>query len=197
MEGVQQGSDKQAADDGERMSEFCRELARLMRERGTGVRELARLVPCNPGHVSNLRNGKARPSPELAQILDDILGAGGALAALAAAGSRPGPVGDLQLIELARRAEASDLGVGTLELLAVSTDRLCRAQANLQRRPPMGPGHQSLKPHRPRQPLLPSRRNLWCRFLEHQGARSFAKFFPTFPAVRKILSGAPSRWSYG
>ena len=126
MEGVQQGSDKQAADDGERMSEFCRELARLMRERGTGVRELARLVPCNPGHVSNLRNGKARPSPELAQILDDILGAGGALAALAAAGSRPGPVGDLQLIELARRAEASDLGVGTLELLAVSTDRLCR-----------------------------------------------------------------------
>ena len=108
------------------MSEFGTELARLMQERGTGVRELARLVPCNPGHVSNLRSGKARPSPELAQILDDILGAGGALAALAAASSRPAPAGDLQLIELARRAEASDLGAGTLELLTVSADRLCR-----------------------------------------------------------------------
>ncbi len=108
------------------MSEFGTELARLMQERGTGVRELARLVPCNPGHVSNLRSGKARPSPELAQILDDILGAGGALAALAAASSRPVPAGDLQLIELARRAEASDLGAGTLELLTVSADRLCR-----------------------------------------------------------------------
>jgi hypothetical protein len=97
-----------------------------MRERGTGVRELARLVPCNPGHVSNLRSGKARPSPELAQILDDILGAGGALAALAVSGSRPVPAGDLQLIELARRAEASDLGAGTLELLQQSADRLCR-----------------------------------------------------------------------
>jgi transcriptional regulator with XRE-family HTH domain len=127
MAEVQQGSDKQAGDDGERMmSGFGRELARLMAERGTGVRELARLVPCNPGHVSNLRSGKARPSPELAQILDDILGAGGALAGLAAAGSRPGPAGDLQLIELARRAEASDLGAGTLELLAASADRLCR-----------------------------------------------------------------------
>lgn len=108
------------------MSEFGTELARLMQERGTGVRELARLVPCNPGHVSNLRSGKARPSPELAQILDDILGAGGAVAALAAASSRPAPAGDLQLIELARRAEASDLGAGTLELLTVSADRLCR-----------------------------------------------------------------------
>ena len=108
------------------MSEFGTELARLMQERGTGVRELARLVPCNPGHVSNLRSGKARPSRELAQILDNILGAGGALAALAAASSRPAPAGDLQLIELARRAEASDLGTGTLELLTVSVDRLCR-----------------------------------------------------------------------
>ena len=108
------------------MSEFGRELARLMRERGTGVRELARLVPCNPGHVSNLRSGKARPSPELAQILDDILAAGGTLAALASMGSRPRPAGDLQMIELARRAAASDLGAETLELLQQSADRLCR-----------------------------------------------------------------------
>ena len=44
------------------MSDFAAELARLMAARGLGVRELARKVPCNPGHISNLRNGKARPS---------------------------------------------------------------------------------------------------------------------------------------
>ena len=37
------------------------------------------MVPCNPGHISNLCNGKARPSPELAESLDDRLEAGGTL----------------------------------------------------------------------------------------------------------------------
>ena len=59
------------------MSDFGTELARLMAARGLGVRELARMVPCNPGHISNLRSGKARPSPELAEILDERLEAGG------------------------------------------------------------------------------------------------------------------------
>ena len=44
------------------MSGFGTELARLMAARGLGVRELARMAPCNPGHISNLRSGKARPS---------------------------------------------------------------------------------------------------------------------------------------
>jgi hypothetical protein len=108
------------------MSDFGRELARLMAARGVGVRELGRVLPCNPGHISNLRSGKARPSPELALSLDEALGAGGTLAALAAAAGPAVPGGDLGLIELARRAEASDLGGGTLELLQASADRLCR-----------------------------------------------------------------------
>jgi len=61
------------------MSDFGSELARLMTERGVGVRQLARAVYCNPGHISNLRSGKARPSPELAADLDRYLGAAGAL----------------------------------------------------------------------------------------------------------------------
>jgi len=56
-----------------------------MEARGTGVRGLARAVPCNPGHVSNLRSGRGRPSPEMAARLDEILAAGGVLAAAAAA----------------------------------------------------------------------------------------------------------------
>jgi transcriptional regulator with XRE-family HTH domain len=72
------------------VSDFGGELARLMTARGLGVRELARLVPCNPGHISNLRSGKARPSPELARMLDDRLDAGGTLAALAPSPCRTG-----------------------------------------------------------------------------------------------------------
>lgn len=54
-----------------------------MAERGAGVREIARQVPCNPGHLSNLRNGKKRPSAATAKRVDELLGAGGLLAALA------------------------------------------------------------------------------------------------------------------
>src|ERR1039458_6060424 len=67
------------------MSAFSTELARLMEARGLGVREVARRVPCNPGHISNLRSGKAQPSPELAADLDKVLGADGTLTALAPA----------------------------------------------------------------------------------------------------------------
>ena len=73
------------------MSDFGTELARLMAVRGVGVRELARMVPCNPGHISNLRSGKARPSPELAEALDERLEAGGALYALVPAHERRRP----------------------------------------------------------------------------------------------------------
>jgi transcriptional regulator with XRE-family HTH domain len=51
------------------MSDFGRELVRLMDERGLGVRELARAVYVTPGHISNLRNGKSRPSDDLAEKL--------------------------------------------------------------------------------------------------------------------------------
>lgn len=50
-----------------------------MADRGVGVRELARQVPCNPGHLSYLRSGKRGPSPQIASRLDNILGARGTL----------------------------------------------------------------------------------------------------------------------
>jgi transcriptional regulator with XRE-family HTH domain len=108
------------------MSDFGRELARLMAERGVGVRELARAVPCNPGHVSNLRSGKARPSPELAADLDERLGASGTLAALAQPAGRLGlAVADddeIAAIELGRRAQVSDVGAGTCQRLELAVD---------------------------------------------------------------------------
>jgi hypothetical protein len=114
------------------MSDFSEALSRLMTDRGTGVRELARAVFCNPGHVSNLRSGKSRPSPELAALIDDYLGAGGQLAALvpsaATAAVPPLPGGDeIAALELARRAEASDVGDGTCERIELLVDDLATA----------------------------------------------------------------------
>ena len=120
------------------MSDFAAELARLMAARSLGVRELARMVPCNPGHISNLRSGKARPSPELAETLDGRLAAGGALRALAPA--RPPskhkltPALDASVIadeiaalDLVRQAETSQVGSGTVEHLDLAVDDLATA----------------------------------------------------------------------
>jgi transcriptional regulator with XRE-family HTH domain len=117
------------------VSAFGREMARLMEARGLGVREVARRVPCNPGHISNLRSGKARPSPELAADLDTVLGADGTLAALAPAQrSHRVPVPDLAgaddeiaALEFARRAEASDVGNSVVEQLELTVDDLATA----------------------------------------------------------------------
>src|SRR5260370_32303983 len=108
------------------MSDFSTALARLMTARGLGVRELARMVPCNPGHISNLRSGTGRPSLELAEILDERLGAGGTLPPPA-----PPPVprrppaappwddsaaDQLAPLHLARPAQVTRAGAGTLRL---------------------------------------------------------------------------------
>jgi transcriptional regulator with XRE-family HTH domain len=119
------------------MSDFGTELARLMAARGLGVRELARMVPCNPGHISNLRSGKAQPSPELAQVLDERLEAGGTLRALVPARvhHRPEPAvawdggaaDEIAALDLGRLAEASEVGTGTVERLELAVDELATA----------------------------------------------------------------------
>ncbi|MBV9857657.1 MAG: helix-turn-helix transcriptional regulator [Streptosporangiaceae bacterium] len=106
-----------------------------MEARGLGVREVARRVPCNPGHISNLRSGKARPSPELAADLDEVLGADGTLAALAPAQRRhrvlvpdfAGADDEIAALEFARRAEASDVGNSVVEQLELAVDDLATA----------------------------------------------------------------------
>lgn len=117
------------------MSAFGTELARLMEARGLGVRELARQVPCNPGHISNLRSGRAQPSAGLAADLDKALGAGGTLAALAPVPGRGRPAGpdfladgdEIAALELARRAGASDVGNSVIERLELAVDELAVA----------------------------------------------------------------------
>ncbi len=119
------------------MSDFAAELARLMAARGLGVRELARMVPCNPGHISNLRSGKARPSPELAEALDERLAADGTLRALApqpaprrhepAAAPDDSAADEIAALDLIRIAEATEVGTGILERLDLAVDELAIA----------------------------------------------------------------------
>ena len=93
------------------MSDFAAELARLMAARGLGVRELARMVPCNPGHISNLRSGKARPGRhQLTPVRDDSVIAD-----------------EIAALDLARQAEASQVGRGTVERLELTVDDLATA----------------------------------------------------------------------
>src|SRR5207244_112897 len=69
------------------MNDFGPELQRLMQARRLGVRELARQAHYTAGNISNLCNGKKRPSPETAERLDRILRADGRLASLGKGGA--------------------------------------------------------------------------------------------------------------
>ena len=66
------------------MSDFASALRTLMDERDISQRALARKVPCDRAYVCRLANGTQRPSRRVALLLDELLGAGGELAALAA-----------------------------------------------------------------------------------------------------------------
>jgi transcriptional regulator with XRE-family HTH domain len=111
------------------VSEFGSEVARLLSERGMSLRKAARLAHYDVSYLSKVVNGRKPGSPELAAALDKVLDAGGKLAALAEAPGDLGPglLADVELIEMARQAGASDLGGGTLELLDAAVDRMCRS----------------------------------------------------------------------
>lgn len=108
------------------MTDFSDELGRLMAQRGTGVRELARQVPCNPGHLSNLRSGKKRPSPAIARRVDELLGAGGSLTALCATSPSRGVTsggGPVPLDQAMRVRLGAFSAVQTQELIAHLNDQ--------------------------------------------------------------------------
>jgi transcriptional regulator with XRE-family HTH domain len=117
-----------------RVGGFAEALRALMDERGISANALARQVPCDKALISRYRSGRQQPSLRMAQTLDDVLGAGGQLAALgrAAAVSGPDPVTDglddeIVALELGRRASASDVGTATVERLAFVVDSLAVA----------------------------------------------------------------------
>lgn len=65
------------------MDDFGAVLRRVMADRGVGVRELARRVPCDHALISRLLSGRQVPSPGMARRVDEVLEAGGDLVAAA------------------------------------------------------------------------------------------------------------------
>jgi transcriptional regulator with XRE-family HTH domain len=113
------------------VNDFGDELQRLMAARGVGVRELGRQVPCNAGHISQLRHGQKRPSPQTARRLDEVLDADGALFALAvrssprrAGSSAAGVQGfeNVPVVDHAMQVRLSGLSVTQLDELIVHLD---------------------------------------------------------------------------
>ncbi|MUL39704.1 helix-turn-helix transcriptional regulator [Streptomonospora sp. PA3] len=95
-------------------------------EQGVSVRELARRTHFDHAYLSRVLAGKQRPSAGLAEAVDRALGAGGALAAAAEAPARPAADETGAMLEFMRRAETSDLGPGTLDVLDGAVHQLCR-----------------------------------------------------------------------
>jgi transcriptional regulator with XRE-family HTH domain len=65
------------------MTDFGTELRRLLTERGMSLNELARRSNYDAGYLSKIGSGRKRATSAVAARLDDALGAGGSLAALA------------------------------------------------------------------------------------------------------------------
>jgi tetratricopeptide (TPR) repeat protein len=104
-----------------------------MAARGASGNEVARQVPCDPALISRYVNGRQHPSAAVAARLDEILSAGGRLAAVAAQPVRkPGAVHseETEAIELARRCSASDAGDAAVSLLEQAADDLAIAYAS-------------------------------------------------------------------
>ncbi|WP_157036224.1 helix-turn-helix domain-containing protein [Streptomonospora alba] len=66
------------------MSDFAARARAALDERDISLRAAARAMHIDPGHLSRVLSGKRSPSPQLAEALDGLVGAEGALADLAA-----------------------------------------------------------------------------------------------------------------
>lgn len=110
---------------------FGRRLAELRAERGLSLQRLGELVHYSRSHLSDLERGVKQPSTATAKRLDDVLSAGGYLAALAAR-SRAQPddggtgwLDDPQEIEQRRRrVAASNIDEAKLQYLEGAVLRL-------------------------------------------------------------------------
>ncbi|MGW3956207.1 helix-turn-helix domain-containing protein [Streptomyces sp. NPDC004752] len=84
---------------------------RALHDNGYSMKAAARAINYDPAYLSRVLNGKQRPSPKLAMALDDLVGAGGALASTVLA-----PDAHSRVSRSA--ANPSRLDAGTVEALA-------------------------------------------------------------------------------
>lgn len=106
------------------MVETFGEALRSYREQaGLSQRQLARQVPISQTTLSRYETDRQAVDPAMADRLDELVGAGGALRPLLDTRHDD----ELELIEMTRRANHSSIGAETLAELETTTDELCRA----------------------------------------------------------------------
>jgi transcriptional regulator with XRE-family HTH domain len=103
---------------------FAARLRQLMRERGYSFRRLAERTYYGKSYVHDLATGRKAPTAETAHRLDEALGAGGELAALAVFVNG---ADEVDAVDLARRIEASDVSTETLDQLEAAFDDIASA----------------------------------------------------------------------
>jgi transcriptional regulator with XRE-family HTH domain len=116
---------------------FGESMRALMAERDISLRTLAKSIPADVGHLSKISRDLRLPSEQMAERIDAVLGAGGALAALSrrsdgpqlreARLASPGlrlPITAASAVELAAWIEGTNVGEATLAFLDQETRRL-------------------------------------------------------------------------
>jgi transcriptional regulator with XRE-family HTH domain len=119
-------------------ADFAAELARRRAAAGLSLADLAKRAHLHRGYAGNVEHGHRWPTETVARALDSALDAGGELldtwkAANRAARTqtRSGDQGLVELLELAARAEASDVSLTTLDLLDCRVDTMARTCTRL------------------------------------------------------------------
>jgi transcriptional regulator with XRE-family HTH domain len=119
-------------------ADFAADLARRRSNAGMSLADVAARAHVNRGYVHRVERGERWPSRTVARALDAALAAGEALFAGWEAADRLPPVRSTirdgqptELLELAARAQASDVGSTTLDLLDLNVDEMARAYTRL------------------------------------------------------------------
>lgn len=94
--------------------DFGSSVRQALRERGISIRAASRTLCYDHAFLSRVLSGKQLPSPQLAQALDSLLGAEGALAALAVPLTNPDVLDRVERVV----ASPSRLDASTVEALA-------------------------------------------------------------------------------
>ncbi|MWA02334.1 helix-turn-helix domain-containing protein [Actinomadura sp. LD22] len=113
------------------MTTFGQKLRQLMDERRLSQRKLAALVPCNDGYLSRVARDLRTPAREIAERLDELLDADGALTELVP--EKRTPAAD-DVLELAAWLEETNVGDGAVDYLGTAIRRLAH---DYPRQPPL------------------------------------------------------------
>lgn len=102
------------------MNDFTGVVRRLMDERGTGTRALARALRHDPGYISRIINGRQPAGPDIARRIDDALGGEGTViaAAEAAEAAAAGAAEARDVMEWLSATSTDDATIGELSQTA-------------------------------------------------------------------------------